>query len=52
MEQSYQGFILHLLMRLFIIFREYSKDLNSLHMGTKNFKLTAYIAEIPMTKTE
>ena len=39
-------------MMLFIIFRDYSEDFNSLHMGTKNFKLTAYIAEIPLTKTE
>lgn len=33
-----------------IILREYSEDINSLHMGTKNSKLSMYIAEIPLEK--
>lgn len=33
-----------------IILREYSEDINSLHIGTKNSKLSMYIAEIPLEK--
>lgn len=43
------GFIRYFMMFL-IILREYSEDINSLHIGTKNSKLSMYIAEIPLEK--
>ena len=43
------GFIRYFMMFL-IILREYSEDINSLHIGTKNYKLSMYIAEIPLEK--
>ena len=33
-----------------IILRDYSEDINSLYIGTKNSKLSMYIAEIPLEK--
>lgn len=35
-------------MMFLIIFREYSEDLNSSYMATKNFKLSTHFAEIPV----
>lgn len=45
------GFIWYFMIIYFlIILREYSEDINSLHIGTKNSKLSMYIAEIPLEK--
>ena len=33
-----------------IILKDYSEDINSLYIGTKNSKLSMYIAEIPLEK--
>lgn len=39
-------------MMFLIIFKEHSEDLNSLHTGSKNFKLSTYVAEVPVKITE